>query len=482
MLHFSKFLPLYLATNVLALLPEAHIARLDEYNQAPGPLSLPNLLEVQSVGDLENAWSLQGDMELEAGRLVVKKNLGSIWAHDTLENSKDEWTIEVVFRNSEQVEVDDHLFYDTNGFAFWLLDAYGLMLDDFLNFGGPKKYDGFQFLINNKDRRGLKIFANDGEHEAVNVKDAALGGCDINYLDSMIPFTLRVSYSAKTNWFKVQIDNNLCFKTDKLTFGNIPRELRFGVSASTNEVSKEYWEVLKLNVYPFLTENAIDDHGIITGGSIKHITVTDKQAPTHTPQITRQSLMEKTRQFQESLQRESAEKNGGNTQEGTANFDSSLTDISTKLAILEEMLNKVDMSKLENLESVLDDVKKIQMQQVEVLDEMKNRYNKFESLLATLFKEVSNTMSLLHERVVNEIRDHLKELSILNTKVELISTNHKSFHDQYKSVTESLTPNDSSEFFNVVLKWVLLPLVVGIAVLATFVYRLRKDIKHLKLL
>lgn len=493
MLGFSGIVALCLATRVLALLPEAQIARQDEQNQAPGPFSLPNLLDVKSVSDLENAWTLQGTMELEAGRLVVNRNLGSIWAHQSLENSKDEWTIEVVFRNSEQVEVDDHLYFDTNGFAFWLLDGSGLMLNDFLNYGGPKRFDGFQFLINNEERRGLKIFANDGHKDAVNALDAALGGCAINYLDSMVPFTLRVSYSAKTNWFKVQIDNNLCFKTESLTFANIPKDLRLGVSASTDEKSKEYWEVLKLNIYPFLTENAIDDHGIITDGSVKLITVTEVATPTHAPLVGRQSLMERTREFKENLERQKLEEErkeqneqeqkDQHRQEGfKADLDSSFTEISTKLAILEEALNKIDMSKLADLEVVLADVKQVQMQQVDALLQIKDAYSSFQSLLASQSKELSNTMSILHERVVNEIRDHLTELVGLNKKIDLITSNHKSFQDQYKSATESPSTFDSSQLFSLVVKWVLLPLVIGIAVLSTFVYRLRKDIKHLKLL
>ncbi|KAM9886516.1 hypothetical protein OXX69_013726, partial [Metschnikowia pulcherrima] len=108
------------------------------------------------------------------------------------------------------------------------------------------RFDGLQFLMNNKEYRGLKIFANDGTKDVVNAEANALGGCAVNYLDSMVPFTMRVSYSAARNWFKVQIDNNLCFSTDALSFGDISGKLTLGVSASTNPVSKEYWEVLKM--------------------------------------------------------------------------------------------------------------------------------------------------------------------------------------------------------------------------------------------
>lgn len=468
----------FLAVHVAAILPEAQIIRQDERNQLPGPQSLPNLLEIKSTDDLAANWLFHGDFVLEEGRLVVKKNLGSLWAKDLLENAKDEWTMEVVFRNSEQVNVDDHTFYDTNGFALWLLDSEALMLSDFVNFGGPSKFDGFQLLINNKDQKGLKIFANDGSHPVENRLDKALGECAINYLDSMVPFTLRVSYSARQNWFKIQIDNNLCFKTDALTFTNIKKGLRFGVSASTNEVSKEYWEVFKLDVYPYLTENAIDDHGIISGGSIKQITVTEQAKPTASPQAVRESLMEKSRKFREDLKKQESE----GAPQMNVDFGPSFSEILQKLATLEQSLDKVDTSKVPDLAQALDVVKNIQLQQLEVLNEMRTTYNNFESLLASQYKEMSQSIAVLHEKVIAEIKDHQSDLVNLGKKVDLIMANHKELKDLYTSATEVLTPPDSSEFFSVVLKWVLLPIVFGIAVLATFVYRLRKDIKHSKLL
>lgn len=475
MLVFPSFLAVLLAKHVSAIVPEAQIARQDDQNHHPGPQSLPNLLDLTSASELSSDWSIFGTMALDAGRLVVTQDLGSIWARDVLENSKDEWTIEVLFRNSEQIDVDDHLYYDTNGFAFWLLDASGLMLNDFLNFGGPRRFDGFQFLINNKERRGLKIFANDGTLDMVNQLDKSLGGCAINYLDSMVPFILRVSYSARTKWFKVQIDNNLCFKTDSLTFDNIKRDLRFGVSASTNEASKEYWEVMKLNVFPFLTENAIDDHGIITEGSIKLVTVTaaEESEPTINAQVARQSLMEKTRQFHEEQKKVADEP-------ASHNFDSSFNEITSKLERLEAMLDKIDMSQVSDLATALAGVRDIQLHQLDVLKELKSTYNQFETLLASQYKEMTQSISILHSRVIDEIKDHQADVANIGKKVDLIMENHKDL--QYQSNSHVSNVADSSEFFSVVLKWVLLPIVIGITVLALFVYRLRKDIKHSKLL
>lgn len=473
MLHSLYLIAACIIASTAAILPDAQIARQEIQNQNPGPQSLPNLLDLTLESDLASGWSLQGNMHLEEGRLVVKKDSGSIWANSLMDNSRDEWTVEVVFRNSEQVEVDDHLFYDTNGFALWILDASTQMLSDFENFGGPRRFDGFQFLINNKDKRGLKIYANSGDKDTENKPENSVGGCDINYLDSMVPFTLRVSYLASQNWFKVQIDNNLCFKTEAITFAKIKGKLRLGVSASTNEVSKEYWEVMKLNIYPYLTEDAIDDHGIITGGTIKRVTITKTATPTAGPAATRQSLMEKTREFQENHNRDTK----GHLHK--EDFDAFSGALSTKLEAVKELIEKIDTSKVAELAGAVDEMKKIQMQQLEVLADMRSAYGNFEKLLASQYKEMGQSLSVLHEEVIKKIKEHQFDMNTIGDKVDVLMANHKDLLDHYKSLTKS---NAGSEVFGVIVKWVLLPLVIGIAVLALFVYRLRKDIKHSKLL
>ncbi|KAM9938125.1 hypothetical protein OXX80_002353 [Metschnikowia pulcherrima] len=456
-----------LALPALAIVPEARLINNEHANGRQSRFSLPNLLKVDDVADLYSDWDIRGTMELEAGRLLVKEGSGSVWARQPLANSKNEWTIDLVFRNSEQEDVDDHSFFDTNGLSFWLLD--GSIPEDTSNFGGPKRFDGLQFLMNNKEYRGLKIFANDGTKDVVNAEANALGGCAVNYLDSMVPFTMRVSYSAARNWFKVQIDNNLCFSTDALSFDDISGKLTLGVSASTNPVSKEYWEVLKMDIYDKLSEDARDDHGVASGAAQKVVTMTQTETtrPTNPPQK-RPSLMEKIMNQERNAAPQNLDK-----------FDSSLAEIASKLSLVEEAVNAFDATKLIDLSEAISGIKQIQSSQSSVLSELKSTYENFESLLASHYREMTESVRTLNQEVVDEIRRHRAEVHSVSGKVDLLMNNHKEIQGQYQTLD---TRSSESELFSTIVKWVLIPLIVGIVAVIVVVYRLKKDIKHSKLL
>lgn len=456
-----------LAVSAMAVVPEAHVRQnaLDK----PEPPRLPNLMKLNDVSDLTPKWTTKGDMRLEEGRLVVKEGLGSIWSRHILAGLKGDWTIEVVFRNSERVEVEDHLFFDSNGFSFWLLESD--LPQDGLNFGGPRTFEGFQFLINNKEGRGLKIFANDGKQTLENSKSTSLGGCDLNYLDSMIPFTMRLSYSSKNKIFKVQIDNNLCFRTDTLSFDKLSRDFLFGVSASTDPKSQEYWELLKLDTYYEVTEDAIDDHDLMKEGLIKMVTITqtDNSMPTDTPAINRQLLMQKSRPDTPNVD--------------FFKLDAHMGEINRKLSLLEGNLDKIDNSQVSELSLALQEVKSVQNKQLILLEDMKKTHDEFQTLLRSHFREMVSSVGALHQKVIDEIRVHQAETLNIETKVDLLMDNHKEILKQYMSYAGELErKSDSSEFVNAVLTWVLLPFFVLIAGLSLLVYRLRRDIKHIKIM
>lgn len=408
-------------------------------------------------------------MFLEEGRLVVKEQSGAIWSREPLADSKNDWTVEVVFRNSEREEVDDHLYFDSNGFSFWLLDSEAPQ--DSSNYGGPQVYDGLHFLINNKEGRGLKIFANDGTKTLANSKAVSLGGCDLNYLDSMIPFTLRISYSSKKSIFKVQVDNNLCFKTNKLSFNKLKNNFMFGVSASTDPKSQEYWELLRLDTHDVLTEDAIDDHDMMKEGLVKMVTVTqvDGSEATEAPVVNRKSLMENVHE--------------GNSHNGFAKFDAHIYSINEKLDSLEKALGNIDNSQVSQLSVALQEVKDVQTKQLAVLEDMKRTHEELQKLLSSHFKEMVSSVGILHQKVIDEIKHHQLETHNIEDKVDLLMANHKEILKQYMSYAGELErKSDSSEFFSVVVKWVLLPFFVLMAGLSLLVYRLRKDIKHSKII
>lgn len=461
-------------TCAFAIVPEAKIALADNKNK-PGPQSLPNLLTLSKVEDLTNDWTIGGSMELKQGRMVVDHDAGSLWSKSLLENSKDEWTVEVVFRNSEIVDVDDHSYFDTNGIALWLLDSGKEVNEDTLNYGGPATFDGFQFLMNNKESKGLKVFSNDGSKKTENVLDDALSFCAINYLDSMVPFTLRVSYSAPNKWFKIQIDNNLCFKTDLLSLDNIKKDLLFGVTASTDENSKEYWEVLKFNTYPYLTEDAIDDHGIIADGGVNVVTVTKSQSSEATilPQANRLSLLERARKFREEA---SAEKETQASVDTSA-FDKKLTEIDSKLTHLEGIIKNVDSGRVTDLLAAIEDVKSTHNEHAVIT---KKALAEFENIVELQYKEMTRAVTKLHQDMLEEIKRQQREVFSVGQKVDILMSHHREIQDETR--TRSAESQGALEFLNFIIKWVLVPIVVGISALTVVLYRLRKDIKHSKLL
>lgn len=467
--HKMKILPIFytLLSSAYAIVPEAQIHQIPlEKNQ---PARLPNLVKLNSIFDLSPKWNVKGAMFLEEGRLVVKEQSGAIWSKEPLVDSKKDWTVEVVFRNSERVDVDDHLYFDSNGFSFWLLDSEAPQ--DSANYGGPQVYDGLHFLINNKEGRGLKIFANDRTKKLANSKALSLGECDLNYLDSMVPFTLRISYSSKNSIFKVQVDNNLCFRTNKLTFDKLKNDFSFGVSASTDPQSQEYWELLRLDTHNELTEDAIDDHDLIQEGLVKMVTVTqvDDSKATESPVINRKSLMENVHESK--------------SHNGLANFDTHIDDINKKLESLEMALSNIDNSQVLELSVALQEVKDVQTKQLAVLEDMKKTNEELRKLLSSQFKEMVSSVGILHQKVIDEIKHHQLETHNIEDKVDLLMVNHKEILKQYMNYAGELDrKSDSSEFFNVVVKWVLVPFFVLMAGLSLLVYRLRKDIKHSKII
>lgn len=456
MLFFLAVLLLLAAAQ--AIVPEARIINNDEVS-GHASHSLPNLLKLENAADLHGDWDLREAMALELGRLVVSAGAGSIWARTPIPTSRDEWTIDVVFRNLETADTNDHSFYDTNGFSFWLLDLGATA--DASNFGGPSQYDGLQFLVNNKGSRGLKIFASDALRSFVNSADAAVGGCAIGYLDSMIPFTLRVSYSSARNWFKVQIDNNVCFSTDAISFANLRNGLLMGVSALTNPVSKEYWELLGLTFTPQLTEDAIDDHGVAQSNPFKYVTVT--QARLQPTGIQRLSLMDRQRQSAPDFSK----------------IEASLLDVAAKLAVLESGLGQIGGDKLANLALVLANVKQIQDEQLAVLHDLRSTSGGFEALLTSHYKELTDSFAAQNRDLIEEVKRHRRELSGIGLKVDLLMSNHEEIQGQFNSEESR---ESQKELFNTIVRWILIPLIIGIVAVIVVVHRLKKDIKHSKLL
>ncbi|CAI5755858.1 unnamed protein product [Candida verbasci] len=407
-------------------------------------LSLPNLLTIDSKSQISN-YDLSKTINYDNGRLLLDKN-GVMWSKNTL--PQDEFTIEVDFRSTGRIE---DLQFLENQLSIILAE----------NIQSFDKFDGFKFLINNQEQEGLKIFNNDGSKTLNNLIDESIGDCKFRYLESNVPFTIRISYKRSESWFKVQIDNNLCFKTNRIQIPNNSK-LRLGVFSIINRSSIEEFEILNVKVWDHLIEDAIDDHGLMNDGEVKvefkTIVVEESQATDAIkPEYKRESLMEKAqKQRQESMQ--------------VQDFN-----VLKKLQDLEYQQNeKID--------------KLIQIQN-ELNSNLQNQKKELQQLFTTQYAEILSSISTLNQKLIGEVREQHFGMEELSKKVDLLMNNHKEIAYQYEKnqiqqqqQQQQHIQVPTSSVFDSLIKWILVPLLIILIILVIFVYRLRHDIKHSKLL
>ncbi|EGW33977.1 uncharacterized protein SPAPADRAFT_54220 [Spathaspora passalidarum NRRL Y-27907] len=455
----------------------------------PGPLSLPNLLDIKGLSELK-AWQTFGNIRYDVGRLLIDSSTvgksqgqGAIWSRNDLTNADSEWTIEYIFRTSGTAR--DLTYSDVNGLSLWLVDpvhTFQLPRLSYDNFGGPSSYDGFQFLISNEGRPGVKIFNNDGSKPGSTKSKDAIGDCQFHFLDSSVPFTIRISYSKAKSWFKVQVDNNLCFKTNKIEFPKT--KFKFGMTGKVAQGSSEVYEILGLRVWDHLTEDAIDDHGLLNDGDSKGDTATivvKKPEPSGPAQV-RQSLMEKARQHREEMKKQGHNPPAHQQQQQpqhipTASGD--MREINSKLDQLESLVKHLQSS-INKQETQIHDAKQNSMLQKHAIDDITKSVTDLKSVIAEQYSQLLQAVAQLNQKVIGEVREQHYGMEELSKKVDLLMANHKEVAYQYERETQSVKP--SAGFMDVMISWILVPLVIILLLLLVFVYRLRHDIKHSKLL
>ena len=112
---------------------------------------------------------------------------------------------------------------------------------------------------------------------------------------------------------------------------------------------------------------------------------------------------------------------------------------------------------------------------------MQQSYDQFKATLGHQYTELLQAVSKLNEKVIGEVREHQYSTEELSKKVDLLMSNHKEVAYQYQNGNNEFKNNDS-DLLPSIIRWVLIPVVVGIILLTIVVYRLRHDIKHSKLL
>lgn len=448
---------------------------------APQLVSLPDLLHVKDISELTDTWSLYNNINLETGRLLIGKSGGSAWSKASVPNIADEWTIEFIFRSTGTSK--DAGFIDTNGLSLFLAESPNL--NDFSNFGGPSLFDGFQFLFNNKEKPGMKIFSNDGSQKLQNSLASVIGNCEFTYLNSQVPFNLRVSYSKSNSNFKVQLDNNLCFQTNQVKFPS--SNFHVGVAGDISSESEEVFEVLRLNVWDHLTTDAIDDHGLMNDGALKidykTVEVDSDGNPKsqqgdesfQPPSAIRESLLEKSRKYKEELERKEQQAQVHNEPAYNKEDSSQVPGIHSEQINHLIIQNSRLSSKLDSIESAI--------KRLEYEDDVANKnemdsFTAFENNMSKKIVELLDAISQLNQKVIGEVREQQYAIDELDKKVDLLMKNHKELNYQASNPDLSAISETTSSY----VRWTLISIIIVILVLIIIVYRLRHDVKHAKLL
>ncbi|KAI5962912.1 hypothetical protein KGF57_001352 [Candida theae] len=459
-----------------ALVPNVNIEQQNNRGVDPSleSVSLPNLLTIESISQVKNYES--SGVTFEQGRISMSQN-GVLWSKSHIPSK--EFTAEIIFRSTGKSQ---DIQFPENGLNVWLLDDKKSQ--------GLDQYDGFKFAINNVDTQGLKIFNNDGSKNAENGLDVSIGDCQFRYLESDVPFTLRVSYSDDS-WFKVQVDNNLCFKTDKIT---LPQNQNFklGITSNTNPQSQENFEILAVKVWDKLTEDAIDDHGLMVDGELKvdvkkvvDTPQSNRDEDHVSPRVVRESLMERARKHREEMERLQ--------QQGGSSPNTDLSSILNKLSHLEHLVNELPknfnpLSSSGNQDGQIDRLSQSQSDINNAIKETHETIRELKETFVQQYAQLLQAVSDLNHKVIGEVREQHFGMEEIGKKVDLLMNEHKEVQHQYRKQNDQMSQKSAhggshtESTVDKLIRWIIIPLLIVLLALVVFVYRLRHDIKHSKLL
>lgn len=429
----------------LALLFLAAAAHESERAPLDEGLLLPKIVDLTSNKQLTN-WETRGSTQITGGRLMLtpegqSRLEGSIW-NKNYKLSKKAFSIEYTFRATGDRGKTG------NGIAFWLLnDSQGnvdrLVRADTSLFGGPSKFDGLAFVVDSNGPLGstLRGYANDNskvfDAESPEFYHQDFGKCIIGYQDSQVPATLRVTYDEIHHQLRVSIDNKLCFENSKFVIPENELNLIVGVSASSGKHKKhEAFELFKLNVYELSLPGELEYDKVELAAQPVVVTKNQKGEV-----VSKKTGLELEK---EKLVAQKLDLLGQLNEE-------QLNTILGKLSAFDEQLSQklaqtMEKQKLDNTD----------------LQRQIERLSLQNSVLEKYLKEVDRK---LHSLVLTEL-DKKQEKE--NLRAEQIQK-----ADLERLLTEKLHKSIKMFF------WLLLVLV---GVLGAFIFRLRSDIKHAKLL
>ncbi|CUS22773.1 LAQU0S06e05688g1_1 [Lachancea quebecensis] len=394
--------------------------------------SLPDLIQTKKLPD---AWVSGGDAILEEGRVVLtpkKSSKGSLW-------TKNGYTLGSSFTAEWTLRSTNHKGKSPGGLALWFVSANSPQDTELYN--GPSKYEGLQLLIDNNGELDstLRGQLNDGTQQftSSDIYDKTFGSCLLAYQDSTVPLTVRLTYdSTKGGFFKVQVDNRVCFQTKKIHFP--VEEYKFGITA-TNADNEESFELLQLEIFD----------GVLGEALKPNINAMEQ------PKLLTKLVNEKTgkEELRETSPLEMAAP--GNT--------ISNNDLLKKLNRLE---GKILANDIGILASTIDELIQVQKQQAKNL----------EKVLAVL-----GSKSVGQEGTENAGDDSFKDFFKLDEKLEKLLMEQRKLREASKSHASSNGGPHIDEVVRKLTIW-LIPLVAVMMVMAYYTFRIRQEIVKTKLL
>ncbi|KAG0656239.1 hypothetical protein C6P44_005284 [Monosporozyma unispora] len=228
--------------------------------------SLPDILSLDSIPTKN--WEVGGFTKLEEGRIILTPNEqsgGSLWLKELPIKSITKGSDDLAFTLQWTFRSLNYIGPTSGGISFWVLKKDdSVSVDDVSRLDiWPKKYNGLQILIDNTGKYGesIRVILNDNSQDIdiLNIDQHTLGQCLMEYQDSSVPSTLRLSYS-NDHILKLQVDNKICFQTQKVKLWDHQSlnhdSVKIGVTANNIDnalPNKESFEILQMKLYNDLT-------------------------------------------------------------------------------------------------------------------------------------------------------------------------------------------------------------------------------------
>ncbi|KAK5962008.1 uncharacterized protein PWA37_000038 [Arxiozyma heterogenica] len=439
---------LYIALNQISAhstqsLDKENSHLLDQY-------SLADILSLKEIP--EGNWVIDGYTQLKDGRIVLTPNEnshGSLWLKTVPINDVESFTLQWTFRSINYIGPTN------GGISFWILmnpgneKVKGVETDSW-----PKRFNGLQILIDNTGPYGESIRALLSDMtksiDLAVVDQHFFAQCLVGYQDVSVPTTLRLSYNNENKLLKLQINNKICFQTQKIKLwddnkdynnnNNNNNRLRIGVTANNYGVdgrfNNESFEILQMKLYNGLTSETF----------IPNV----KQMPQ--PQILQKNIK---------------------TNEITVKdpMKSLYSDVNNYRLFkkLDHIEGKIIANDISDLIDKLDDIIRIQNSIIEYLLYLMKKYFNYSDEMSTLGEHNYNNFENL---ILMD--DKLQQLLDEQQKIRELTLKHHT--------SMGINSNHADYIVTRLLQLWLIPLIVIMLIMGYYTFKIKQDIANTKLL